>query len=78
MTQEHNATTISKFLQLSSHACPENGTGTHVSMRGRKGNFRLPHSSIDTFWDSFTNCENVEKAKLGIAERPLKFLPVLD
>ena len=78
MTQEHNtASSISNFLQMPSHACPENGSGTHVSMRGRKGNFRLPHSSIDAFWDSFTNCSSVEKAKMGIAERPLKFLPVL-
>ena len=78
MTQEHNtALSISKFLQLPGHSCPENGSGTHVSMRGRKGNFRLPHSSIDAFWDSYTNCPSIEKAQLGIAERPLKFLPVL-
>jgi P4 family phage/plasmid primase-like protien len=78
MTQEHiTALSISKFLRLPGHTCPENGSGTHVSMNGIKGNFRLPHSSIDSFWDHFLNCPSNEKAKLGIAERPLKFLPVL-
>lgn len=51
---------------------------THVSMMNPKGKFQFNRHALETFWDTYcTILDKTEDPQVGIAEKPMQYLPVL-
>jgi P4 family phage/plasmid primase-like protien len=67
----------SQVLEILKKCKSDNLFQTHVSLFP-KGRFSIPRTKIDNFWNTFCNVlESNPDVKLGVAEKPQPYLPVL-
>ena len=77
MLERMSDTTTEILNLLHSKRTTDKKWKTHVSMVNPKGAFTLGRLNTETFMDYFSNLSMSERGRLGIAEVPGDFLPVL-
>jgi P4 family phage/plasmid primase-like protien len=50
---------------------------SHVSMINPKGKFQFNSTAMEEFWPTYCSLAQDEKAVVGIAEKPMQYIPVL-